>query len=76
MVAGVVRLMCGARIPGRRADQLKFSSFWEDESGQAASEYVLIIGLISIPIYLAFKILFVRVLNAFISSVISSFTRG
>lgn len=54
----------------------KVSDFWGDESGQAATEYILIIGLISIPIFVVFKKLVITFLDTFISSVISSFTRG
>ncbi len=54
----------------------KVSDFCGDESGQAATEYILIIGLISIPIFVVFKKLVITFLDTFISSVISSFTRG
>ncbi len=47
-----------------------------DEKGQAATEYILIIGLISIPMYLVFKAAFELFLNDFIAAVIGSFTRG
>lgn len=51
-------------------------SLWSDERGQAATEYILVIGLISIPLYLAFKYLFERFLHDFIAAVITNFTRG
>lgn len=47
-----------------------------DESGQAATEYILIIGLISIPIYAAFELVFKQFLEDFIAAIIGSFTRG
>ncbi len=50
--------------------------FLRDESGQAMTEYILLIGLISIPIWIAFRLLLIRFLNVFISSVVSSFSRG
>lgn len=55
---------------GRAAD------FLRDESGQAATEYILIVAMISIPIYIAFKKLFEVLLKEFISALIKSFTRG
>jgi Flp pilus assembly pilin Flp len=51
-------------------------SYLRDERGQAATEYILIIGLISLPIYLAFKVAFEMFLRDFIAAVIGSFTRG
>jgi len=54
----------------------KVRDFCRDESGQAATEYILIIGLISIPIFVVFRRLVITFLDTFISSVISSFTRG
>lgn len=51
-------------------------AFWRDESGQAMTEYILIIGLISIPIYAAFKIVFQQFLHDFIAQMIGTFTRG
>ena len=50
--------------------------FPADERGQAATEYVLVIGLISIPLYLAFKLVFEIFLHDFIAAVITNFTRG
>jgi Flp pilus assembly pilin Flp len=50
--------------------------FLADEHGQAATEYVLVIGLISIPIYVAFQYLFKKFLHDFIAAVITTFTRG
>jgi Flp pilus assembly pilin Flp len=47
-----------------------------DDSGQAATEYILIIGLISIPIYVFFKIAFEKFLSDFVASLVESFTRG
>ena len=48
----------------------------KDDSGQAATEYILVIGLISIPIYVAFEVVFRKFLEDFIAAVIGSFTRG
>jgi Flp pilus assembly pilin Flp len=63
-----------------RTTQLRLSSsaqrFLADERGQAATEYVLVIGLISIPIYVAFQYLFKKFLHDFIAAVITTFTRG
>jgi Flp pilus assembly pilin Flp len=50
--------------------------FLADERGQAASEYVLVIGIISIPLFVAFEYLFKKFLHDFIAAVITSFTRG
>jgi len=50
--------------------------YLRDERGQAATEYILVIGLISIPLYLAFKLAFDLFLKEFIAAVIGSFTRG
>jgi Flp pilus assembly pilin Flp len=52
------------------------AAFLRDESGQAATEYVLVIGLISIPIFVAFETLIKKFLQEFIASVINTFTRG
>lgn len=54
----------------------KARRFLADERGQAASEYVLVIGLISIPIFVAFQIVFKKFLHDFIAAVITNFTRG
>ena len=54
----------------------RMKSFLEDESGQSATEYILIIGLVTIPIYAVFKLMLEKFLNIFISNVMSSFTRG
>ena len=51
-------------------------SFLRDERGQAATEYILVIGLISLPIYAAFKIVFEKFLHDFIAAIINNFTRG
>jgi len=53
-----------------------FRGYLRDERGQAATEYILVIGLISIPLYIAFKVAFELFLKDFISAVIGSFTRG
>lgn len=51
-------------------------TFVSDESGQSTTEYILIIGLISLPIYLAFNVVLKDFLRDFIASLIGSFTRG
>jgi Flp pilus assembly pilin Flp len=51
-------------------------SFLGDERGQAATEYILVVGLISIPIFVAFEAVFKKFLHDFIASVINTFTRG
>lgn len=51
-------------------------SFLRDESAQAATEYILVIGLISIPIFVIFEAVFKQFLHDFIASVINTFTRG
>ena len=50
--------------------------YLRDDRGQAATEYILVIGLISVPLYIAFKLAFDLFLREFISAVIGSFTRG
>jgi Flp pilus assembly pilin Flp len=57
-------------------DQERFASFWRNDEGQAATEYILIVGLISLPIYLAVKLLFEFFVERFITAVVTSFTRG
>lgn len=59
------------RVPMRKA-----RAYLRDERGQAATEYILVIGLISIPLYIAFKMAFDMFLRDFIAAVIGSFTRG
>jgi Flp pilus assembly pilin Flp len=54
----------------------RFRQYLRDERGQAATEYILIIGLISLPLYVAFKAMFDLFLHDFIAAVIGSFTRG
>lgn len=50
--------------------------FFADDSGQSTTEYILVIGLISVPIFAAFKLLMNFFLKQFIASVIKSFTQG
>lgn len=50
--------------------------YLRDERGQAATEYILVIGLISVPLYVVFKVAFDLFLSKFIAAVIGSFTRG
>lgn len=54
----------------------RFRQYLRDESGQSTTEYILIIAMISIPIYVAFKKLFEILLRDFIAALIESFTRG
>lgn len=54
----------------------RLRTFLADESGQSTTEYVLIIGLISIPIWLAFNVVLKEFLHDFIAALIGSFTRG
>jgi Flp pilus assembly pilin Flp len=55
---------------------VRLRGFLADESGQSTTEYILIIGLISIPIYLAFNVVLKDFLHDFIAALIGSFTRG
>ena len=50
--------------------------FLADQSGQSATEYILIIGLISVPIWVLFKLVLQKFLSGFITNLINSFTRG
>lgn len=54
----------------------RLRAFLADESGQSTTEYILIIGLISIPIWLAFNVVLKEFLHDFIAALIGSFTRG
>jgi Flp pilus assembly pilin Flp len=54
----------------------RIREYVSDNRGQAATEYILVIGLISIPLYVAMKAVFDMFLKDFISAVIGSFTRG
>lgn len=45
-------------------------------SGQATTEFVLLVSLVSIPLYIAVRILMQVVLRDFITSLISRFTQG
>lgn len=58
------------------APRVSVAAFLRDESGQAATEYVLVIGLISIPIFVIFEAVFKKFLHDFIAAVINTFTRG
>jgi len=40
------------------------------------TEYVLIIGLVTLFVYAAFKPVFERFINSFVASLVGSFTRG
>jgi Flp pilus assembly pilin Flp len=54
----------------------RLRELWRDDSGQSATEFILIIGLISIPVYILFKTAFTKFLNSFVAALIGSFTRG
>ncbi|HVT45098.1 MAG TPA: hypothetical protein VMT00_11980 [Thermoanaerobaculia bacterium] len=54
----------------------RLGDYWKDECGQSATEYILIIGLISVPIWVAFKLLLEKFLKEFVAKVIGTFTRG
>jgi hypothetical protein len=47
-----------------------------DDRAQAVTEYILIIGLISAPIWVVFKLVFEKFLSDFITNIINSFTKG
>lgn len=51
-----------------------FDSYLRDESGQSTTEFILIIGLISVPIYVIFEKVFIRFFSQFVTSLISSLT--
>ena len=51
-------------------------AYLRNQRGQAATEYILVIGLISLPIYLAFKVAMEMFLRDFIAAIIGSFARG
>ncbi|HUF18079.1 MAG TPA: Flp family type IVb pilin [Thermoanaerobaculia bacterium] len=57
-------------------DKTLVGQFLRDESGQAMTEYILIIALVALPIWALFRIAIVAFLNVFISNMLSSFTRG
>lgn len=50
--------------------------FLVDESGQSTTEYVLLIAMITIPIYAALKALMVKFIGAYVKALIQAFTRG
>ena len=50
--------------------------FLVDESGQSTTEYILIIAMISIPIYAALKTLTEKLIGGFVKALIQAFTRG
>ena len=54
----------------------RMARFLADESGQSATEYILIIGLISVPIWVVFKLVLQKLLSGFITNLINAFTRG
>ena len=64
----------GVRWVGRMLREV--GAFVVDDSGQAATEYVLIIAMISIPIYALLKTLFIKFLGGFIRALVQAFTRG
>ncbi len=52
-----------SRVPGR-------------SPGQATTEFVLLVSLVSIPLYLALRLLMQTVLRDFITALIDHFTQG
>jgi len=46
------------------------------QSGQATTEFVLLVSLVSIPLFLALKAMMQVVLHDFIMSLIARFTQG
>ncbi len=50
--------------------------YLSDDSAQSTTEYILIIGLISVPIWVAFKVVLDRFLVRYIKKVVQSFSRG
>lgn len=66
----------GSEGPYRIGKLVTVRDFLRDERGQAATEYILIVGLVSLPIYVFFKKAFKLFLHDFITSVVGSFTRG
>ncbi len=73
----------GASLSGRLDSETRthmqkatLREFLRDDSGQAMTEYILVIALVGLPIFLLFKIALVNFLNVFISNIVSAFTRG
>ena len=50
--------------------------FLVDESGQSTTEYILIIAMISIPIYAALKKMMEKLIGGFVKALIQAFTKG
>lgn len=50
--------------------------YLSDDSAQSTTEYILIIGLISVPIWVAFKVVLERLVVRYIKKVVNSFSRG
>jgi len=50
--------------------------FLFDESGQSTTEYILLIAMISIPIYAALKKMMEKLIGGFVKALIQAFTRG
>lgn len=50
--------------------------FLADESGQSTTEYILIIAMISIPIYAALKKMMEKLIGGFVKALIQAFTKG
>lgn len=46
------------------------------QSGQATTEFVLLIALVSVPIWIAVRLLMQAVLRDFMTALIERFTRG
>lgn len=54
----------------------RIGSFASDSRGQAATEYILVIAMISIPLYVAVKFAFELFIEDMLTALIRSFTRG
>jgi Flp pilus assembly pilin Flp len=59
-----------------KINRARLVEVWLDDSGQSMTEYILIIGLITLPVYVLFKTVFQRFINRFVAALIGSFTRG
>ena len=64
-------------MTSRRRNVLEsLREFVVDESGQSTTEYVLIIAMITIPIYAALKEMMKKLIGNFMATLIQKFTIG